>query len=192
MVYIDCEIDRMDLSAAMASVSPQRRSHALRYRQEHDQRLSLAAYRLLQHALNEEYGITEPPLFDFGANGKPFIVGHPEIHFNLSHCNEAAACVVSHVPVGIDVESLNHYDEEIAEKVMNSDEQRQIASSSAPSLAFIRLWTMKESLLKMVGDGLVEDLRGVLNEYHGLHKGDYTFQTTIYNGFVCTVCALNK
>ena len=192
MVYIDCEIDKIDLCDAMASVSPQRRSHALRYRQEHDQRLSVAVYRLLQHALNVEYGITEPPLFDFEANGKPFIAGHQEIHFNLSHCNEAAACVVSHFPVGIDVESLNHYDEEIVRKVMNGDEQCQIDGSPDPNLTFIRLWTMKESLMKMTGYGLAGDLRNVLNEYHGLRKEDYTFQTTIYNGFVCTVCTLKR
>lgn len=191
MLYIDDNIEGFDLDDALACVGQQRREQALRYRKEHDKRLSVAAYRLLQSALAVEYGIKEPPQFEYGENGKPSIVGHPDIFFNMSHCQEAAACVVDDVPVGVDVESLSHYDKEIAEQVMNAEEQKHITDSAAPCLEFIRLWTMKESLLKMTGDGLAADMRDILKEYNGLHKGDYTFQTTVYNGFVCTVCMLN-
>ena len=188
MHYIDDQIEQMDLSEALASVSDQRRSHALRYRKEHDQRLSVAAYRLLQRALRVEYGIEEPPQFRFEAHGKPMLVDHPDIHFSLSHCHEAVACVVSSSPVGIDVESLSHYDAELVEKVMNDEEQSQIHSSSDPQLAFIRLWTMKESLLKMTGEGIATEMRNVLSSSQAVLDGSVHFQTTVYPRFVCTVC----
>lgn len=186
MVYIDCEIEQIDLAAALDRVSPQRRSHALRYRREHDQRLSVAAYMLLQKALKEEYGIDEPPLFEAVANGKPSIVGRPDIYFNLAHCHEAAACVVDTVPVGIDVESIGNYDADVARVVMSVAEQEQIERSANPRLAFARLWTMKESLLKMTGEGLATDLGGVLHRCQS--QESYTFQTTVFSRFVCTVC----
>ena len=63
MIYLDDHIQDFDLQQALKEVSPQRRQYALRYRQERDQRLCVAAYRLLRHALLEEYGIDEPPLF---------------------------------------------------------------------------------------------------------------------------------
>ena len=183
MIYIDDQIDQLDLHAALDSVSPQRRILALRYRQEHDQRLSLAAYQLLQQALRVEYGIDEPPVFEFTPHGKPLLVGHPNIYFNLSHCHEAAACVVSSVPVGIDVESLSSYDKDVVKAVMNDEEQQIIATSQDKRLAFIRLWTMKESLLKMTGEGMVSDMRMILEQ-----RAAYRFHTTIYPQFVCTVC----
>ena len=188
MIYIDDKIDQLDIDAAFASVSEQRRNHALSYRQEHDRRLSLAAYRLLQRALNVDYGISDPPLFSFGEHGKPMLVGHPDIHFSLSHCREAAACVVAPVPVGIDVESLISYDAELVEKVMNVEEQQQIARSSDPALDFIRLWTMKESLLKMTGEGISTDLRSVLDGFYEKNGAFCRFFTTIYPKFVCSTC----
>lgn len=187
MTYIDQQVDQFDLRAALAAVSDQRRCHALRYRQEHDQRLSVAAFRLLQHALREEHGIVAPPTFIYDVHGKPMLSDHPDIFFNLSHCHEAAACVVGTAPVGIDVESLSNYNADIVTAVMSDDEQRQIASSSDPRFTFIRLWTMKESLLKMTGEGMTDNLRHALN-HPAIHSGAILFHTTVYPQFVCTVC----
>ncbi|MBR5101738.1 MAG: hypothetical protein IK092_01260, partial [Muribaculaceae bacterium] len=87
-------IDEIDVTSAIATVSDQRREYALRYRKEHDRRLAIAVYQLLCHGLKAEYGIEELPVFEFGHHGKPFFVGHPEIHFNFSHCNSAAVCAI--------------------------------------------------------------------------------------------------
>ena len=186
MLYINDRIEQLNLTAALSAVSEQRRTYALRYRHEHDQRLCVAAYQLLQQALNIEYGISEMPLFDYDLHGKPSLAGHHEIYFNLSHCHEAAACVVSNAPVGIDIESIGRYDEELVETIMNTDEQRIIRQSSNPPLSFIRLWTMKESLVKLTGEGLSKNMQDVLkaNVYH--------FQTTIFPHFVCTVCEYKR
>ena len=190
MIYINDQTGQMDLDGALAAVSRQRRDHAMRYRSVHDRRLSVAAYQLLQQGLSAEYGITEPPSFGFGPHGKPVFEAYPHIHFSLSHCHEAAACVIASSPVGIDVESLSHYDAGLVPQVMNRDEQREIAASPRPEYAFIRLWTMKESLLKMTGEGMTGDMRHVLD---GLSVGSASvrFHTTVFPGFICTVCYLS-
>lgn len=191
-IYIDDKPGQLDLEKALVSVSEQRRDHALRYRREHDRRLSLSAYCLLQQALRQEYGIGGQPLFTFNKYGKPMLADHPDIHFSLSHCREAAACVVSSAPVGIDVESLSSYDAELVERVMNTEEQQLISRSPNPRLAFIRLWTMKESLLKLTGEGLGTDLRSVLDHYCGLPAGQCRFYSTVHPEYVCTTCYLEK
>ena len=112
MVYVDEEIYAFDLQKALLSISEQRRKQALRYKNEQGQRLCVSAYLLLKHALKDQEGITENPIFEFGPHGKPSIVGHPELHFSLSHCREAAVCVLSRRPIGIDVESLDRYRDE--------------------------------------------------------------------------------
>ena len=153
-----------DLQQALAEVSAQRREQALRYRHERDQRLSVAAYRLLHHALQAEYGIDQPPILVYGANGKPMLADRPDIHFSLSHCHEAAACVLNDRPIGIDIETLDHYSEEVAACVMSDEEMRRIAAAQAPAKEFTRLWTMKESLYKLTGDDHHGDIAHMLDD----------------------------
>ena len=183
MIYISPCIWDFDLEEALASVSPQRRDYVLRYRNELDQRLGIAAYRLLQDALLDNYGIKDLPQFTYDQRGKPLLSGHPDIHFSLSHCREAVACAVNDQPVGIDIETLEHYSEEVAENVMSKEEMRQIKASPNPALAFTRLWTMKESLYKLSGDDHDGDIRHMLDD-----TSQVRFLTWDYPLFFVSVC----
>lgn len=185
MLYIDENIESISIEQALEQVSPQRRLVAMRYRREQDRKLSLAVFLLLKRALREEYGITEVQPFVFGPNGKPELQGLPGIHFNLSHCAHAAACVVGDTPVGVDVESIMPLDDALMARTMSLDEQRLIAAAPHPEVEFTRLWTMKESLLKLIGEGLTDDLPAVLHDAHL-----YRFSTTISSRYVCTTCQM--
>lgn len=184
MVYIDEHIDDFDLQAALAEISEQRREQALRFRFERGQRTCVLAYLLLKKGLREVYGITDNPLFEYGEHGKPAIVGHPEIHFNLSHCREAVACAIGDRPVGIDVESVQRYRESLAQYTMNGEELRLIAEAERPDVAFIRLWTMKEARLKLTGEGITNDLKTALD------GGSWQFTTVerLDRNYIYTVC----
>ena len=151
-----------DLEAALNEISEQRREQALKFRHEQGQRLCVLAYQLLKQGLREEYGITENPVFEYNEHGKPSIVGHPEIFFNLSHCKEAAVCAISDQPVGIDVESIREYRESLVNYTMNEEEIQEIKSAANPAAAFIRLWTMKEAAMKLIGTGISNDMKTVL------------------------------
>jgi len=180
------EIWDFDLEAALAEISEQRREQALKFRHEQGQRLCVLAYQLLKQGLREEYGITENPIFEYNEHGKPAIVGHPEIHFNLSHCKEAAVCVVSDHPAGIDVESLREYKESLVRYTMNDEEIREIESAENPASAFIRLWTMKEATMKLVGTGISNDMKSVIDTVR------YKYTTVERQRYVYTVCELNQ
>ena len=174
-----------DLEAALGEISEQRREQALKFKFELGQRLCVLAYQLLKQGLREEYGITENPVFEYNEHGKPSIVGHPEIHFSLSHCKEAAACVVSDHPVGIDVESIREYKEGLAHYAMNDEEVRQIEASGHPAAAFIRLWTMKEATLKLIGTGISDDLKTAIDHER------YQYTTVERATYLYTVCVKN-
>ena len=184
MVYIDEHIDDFDLQAALPEISEQRRLQALRFKFERGQRTCVLAYLLLKKALREEYGLTENPLFEYGPHGKPFIIGHPEIHFSLSHCREAVSCAVSDRPVGIDVESVQRYRESLAQYTMSDEEQQLIAATERPDVAFIRLWTMKEARLKLTGEGITNDLKSALD------GGSWQFTTVerLDKNYIYTLC----
>ena len=138
-----------------------RREKALSYRNARDRFLCAEAYLLLKGGMAELYGMDADPDFCFSPSGKPSLEGYPEIYFNLSHCSRCAACVIADHPVGVDVEDIQ-YDEALARMVFNREELDLVFASSDREVEFTRLWTMKESLLKMRGDGLTDDMKDVL------------------------------
>ena len=184
-VYINDHIDLLDLPAALQQISSQRREQALRYKYEQGQRLCVAAYLLLKEALREQEGITDNPVFEYGEHGKPSIVGHPELYFSLSHCKEAAVCVLSRNPVGIDVESIGRYRDSVARYAMNDEELIQIQQAERPEVEFTRLWTMKESLLKLTGEGINDKMNNVLQN---IDLERFTTVEELSKNYIYTVC----
>ena len=184
-----------DLNEALCEMSSQRREQALKFKHELGRRLSVLAYRLLKKGLQEVYGITENPIFEYNEHGKPSIAGHPEIYFNLSHCKEAVACVLSDHPVGIDVESIRAYKESLVNYTMNDEEIAQIKSAENPAAFFIRLWTMKEAVVKLTGRGITgkEQLRPLLDDYY---KGKSPWQIISKDfpekNYVVSICTKAK
>lgn len=186
-IYLSQDIWDFDLDAALGEISEQRREQALKFKHELGKRLCVLAYQLLKRGLAEVYGIRENPVFEYNEHGKPMIVGHPEIFFNLSHCKEAAICVVSDQPVGVDVESVRSFNESLVRYTMNEAEVKEIESAEDQAVAFIRLWTMKESALKLIGTGISNELKQVLQQE------TLQFQTFVdtQRRFVYSICHFN-
>ena len=181
-IIVSEEIWDFDLEAALEDISVQRREQALKFKFELGQRLCVLAYRLLKQGLREEYGIVGNPIFEYNEHGKPSIVGHPEIHFNLSHCKETVVCVVSDQPVGVDVESIREYRESLVRYTMNDEEIREIESAEDPASTFIRLWTMKEATLKLIGTGISNDIKTVID------TSRYKYTTVDRQRYIYTIC----
>ena len=161
-VLINDQLQDLNLDEVLQLLSDQRREQALCFRHDLGRRTCAAAYLLLCEGLRRYYGIAELPLFSYGEHGKPTIVGHPDIHFNLSHCREAAICVLADRPVGVDIETIRPLREALMRHTMNDDEVQQILVADNPALAFTRLWTMKEAVVKRSGRGITDDLKHVL------------------------------
>ena len=183
-VFLSEEIWDFDLAAALGEISEQRREQALRFKFEQGQRLCVLAYQLLKRGLREVYGIEENPIFEYNEHGKPSIVGHPEIFFNLSHCKEAAICAISDQPIGVDVESVRSFNDSLVRYTMNDDEIQQIESSEDRAVAFIQFWTKKEAALKLKGTGICNDMKQVLCQ-EGLFFDTFIDHS---NRFVYSLC----
>ena len=181
MVLVNDALTGIDLDAAAALLPPWRLEKALRYVRESDTRQSVAVWLLLREACLR-HGLPDVPAVAFGEHGKPFFPDYPSLHFNLSHCREAAACVFSASPVGIDVEAVMPPDREVMERVLSEDELRGVLAAPDPAVEFTRLWTVKESFLKLTGEGLTDDLPGLLARAEGVR-----FRTTLRGRYVYTV-----
>ena len=171
-----------DLQAALGEISEQRREQALKFKHEQGQRLCVLAYQLLKEGLRQEYGITDNPIFEYKEHGKPSIVGHPEIFFNLSHCKEAVACVISNKPIGVDVECIREFKESLVNYTMNDEEKTEITKSDKPEATFIRLWTMKEATAKLIGTGITHNVKSLID------TARYKYTTVERQRYTYTIC----
>lgn len=180
-------VEQLNLDDALAHVSDQRRNKALHFRHESSRKESLAAYILLCQQLHDEYGLEQFPIFQETITGKPFLPERPDIHFNLSHTRGVVACVVDQKPVGIDVERIRPYNDSLARHVLSNDEYNQLQTQTEKDVAFVKMWTQKESLLKLTGEGIRRELNSVL-----LNDSGYAFHTHVNRekGYVCTICTM--
>lgn len=91
--------------------------------------------------------------FAKGEHGKPYLPDCPQVHFNLSHSGNRVMCVVSSLPCGCDVERVERRQKniEMVIRCLAESEQRLAAVSA---VSFCRIWTLKESILKLSGKGI--------------------------------------
>ena len=139
-----------------------RRSDALKFKHSFGRFACLKSYLMLADLLRSEFGLEEFRI-ETGEHGKPYLADHPEIHFNISHCRNAIAVVVSDQPVGIDVESFRNFSESLLDKTMNETEKADILSSRVPEEKFASYWTCKEAVFKMQGTGIIDNLHQILS-----------------------------
>ena len=127
-----------------------------------------------------------PDMLERTEDGKPFIPGLPDIHFNLSHSGDYIACAFSDREVGLDLQEQARTHTSIvriAKRFFSAKEYEAILALPAedPSVVpghptnaadsdnsacrlplFYNLWTIKEAYLKYLGCGL----RGGMNGYY--------------------------
>ena len=186
LLLVNDNISNIDISAAMPFLSQQRYEKIQRLAGDNDKRASIAAYMLLCEALKNRYAILDTPIFEYGTHGKPFLKGYNNIHFSMSHCNTAAVCAVADFPIGVDVEHLRPYNERLASYTMNEEEYALISSSASPEVDFIRLWTMKEAVVKLSGRG-INDIKNILTNF----SGKISYVERLEKGYIYSVAHNN-
>lgn len=118
------------------------------------------AHQLLEQVLQEQE-VIPPYALQKGEHGKPFLVCHPNVQINLSHCKEAVLCGVSNMPLGVDVEASRPFRERVMRRVLTEAEQQTVMRAAEPTLPFLQFWTLKESFVKALGIGISYPMRQI-------------------------------
>ncbi len=178
------------LQQALSELPQWRREKAEAYRQPTDKMQCAQAYLLLCRGLKEHFGINAMPRFGFKPNGKPYLKEYPLINFNLSHCKSAVMCVISNgAPVGCDIETTQATIEpEVMRLCLSQLEQSLVTRSADPCVEFTKLWTRKEALLKLTGDGLSTDNLTSLLDSDLAHSVTITTTVPQYKDYVYSIC----
>ena len=130
----------------------------------------------------------ETPEIGFYEYGKPYFIQPAEWHFSLSHSGEYAACALAREPVGVDIQKIRPVDLGVPRRSFSEEEQQKLRLSNAPEEELIRIWTLKEAVVKASGLGLRQDLRYV-NASAGSYK-TWKLEDYIVSVYCADACEL--
>lgn len=184
--------DPKECPEVLFGLEEKRKEKIQRSRQEKDRKQSLGAGVLLKKCL-EERGCSVSDI-RYNEHEKPEVDG---CFFNLSHSHDKVVCVTGDAPVGCDIEKKGRYREGIAERFFTDNEVGYLNQFERDRKRdeFLRLWTMKESYLKMTGEGLqlaldrIEfEFKEKVNVYRDRELCDCNIIEYEIDGYILTVC----
>lgn len=153
---------------------------------------ALGAGVLLDYGLRTLYGLSErEAVFAYGAQGKPYLREQAHIHFNLSHSGDYVLAAFAPVELGCDIQQTGQTgrSSRIAARFFTEEERRALAAG----VDFYRIWTRKESYLKLTGEGMALDMRSfsVISKQLDMPGGRCHFEDYALPGYALAVCYAN-
>lgn len=137
--------------------------------------------------------------------GKPFLVDYPELNFNISHSVDYVLCAIDCKFIGVDIEKIKCIEyEDIAKRFFTINEFNYIMQSDLYSNLnrFYEIWTLKESYIKCIGQGLTIPLKSFSIEVNNFgdvksiidhNYNTYTFKKFyIESDYKIAVCSYNN
>lgn len=168
-------------------LSPYRQQKIALLKHEKDKNRSLGAGIALDHAL-ETYGLKEREVeYEFGEWGKPALKYHSGIHFSLSHSGDYAICSIGDKPIGNDIERVKEGHLKVADRFFTPEELAflyAVQDEEEITRRMFRIWTMKESFLKVTGKGIslpLRDFTVMVDEETGKIRVRHTFNAMYYH-----------
>jgi 4'-phosphopantetheinyl transferase len=156
------------LDGRLRSIPDDERLCARSFRSAADRDRYITGRLLARSALSAAVANRIPPSawrFSFDRFSKPRVAAHlPQIHFNLAHAGRIAVVVTDAAhPVGVDVERIDDAPFDLPALVL-SDRERATLDRCSPEMRhreFLKLWTLKEALVKRSGGGMGLNLAAV-------------------------------
>lgn len=149
---------------------------------------------LLREGLSKYYGLnfTKEELnaeVETEENGKPYLKHFPDIHFNISHSDDYAACAISEISCGLDIQKIKPvHTKRLLLRTLSEDEYACVQKSLEPEKQFCKYWTLKESYLKWTGEGITKDLTTLaMQGWHQHFSFDVAYEGCVYAKEACEI-----
>lgn len=198
MVYIYalniCKLkDPLEYPELLDGLGKIRTGKILRKKQLQARKQSLGAGILLKHYLTK-CGIEIDSIY-YNEMGKPELEG---IFFNLSHSEDYVVLAVAEKKVGVDIEKISKPREGLEKRLFTQSEVEYLQQQKEDRKwkEFYRIWTAKESFVKMTGEGIAQGLDNCeiqfadrINVYRDGNRCSCYVKEYNFSGYQLTVCA---
>ena len=181
MIYLFQELSVFSahsFNQSLQLLPPERRKYVLHFNHLEDQKRSALAWLLLAYGLRKEYEVGTVPGFQKTASGKPFFQGEHMPFFNLSHSGAFVGCALHNREIGLDIQKITVPRDSLIRRVCTQEELASLKSSRD----FCRIWAMKESAVKLTGEGIAGNFREILILHPDMRT--YTFPLENEGGFL--------
>lgn len=179
-----------DFDKQLNNISFCRQERVQSYKRTSDKNLCLAATLLLDKAL-DAFGLREKDMdYSFCEHGKPYFKNRPDLFFSLSHSGSYAMAAVSDKEIGCDIQQIKNIDLKISKRFFTEYENDYIKNI----LDFFRVWTLKESFIKLIGTGLSMPLNSFCIEnladspYIDYNGSRYVFTENKIGDYYLSIC----
>ena len=174
------DVEDAEFEAFFVLTDSEKRARILRYRNIIDRKRSVCAEMLAKKAIADRFSVS-PGEVELSADdkGKP-VCKNFKIELSLTHSGDYAACAISDVPIGIDIQKIVPYNPRVAGKVCSKAELEAIEKSGDRAAEFIKLWTKKEAVLKMQGTGFNQSIKDCLDGQR--------IKTLRFSGYFVSIC----
>ena len=110
-------------------------------------------------------------------------------NFSISHTNNTIVFISNELPIGIDIEKISKGNLSLSKRFFTSNEYEHLKNSGNLDIDFFKIWTMKESYIKMLGTGLYTSLSSF-----DIFKpsNNYKYYNILYGKYSISVCYQEK
>ncbi len=153
------EIGHRIVDDLLSRVEPTKEVRLRRFVRQEDKLRGLFADLLIRDLIMQRTGLKNEEI-EFFTNqyGKPFLKGMDDVQFNLSHSGNWVVAVIDDQKVGIDIEQIQSIDLDIAKHYFSESEHKDLMRHGDRLAYFFTLWSLKESYIKILGEGLSHPL----------------------------------
>ncbi len=108
-----------------------------------------------------------------GEHGRPSVVGRDDVHVSWSHSHGTVGAIASTSVVGLDIEAPRERPVEpgLLRRTATDAERALIEAAADPTAMFLRMWVLKESLIKVgriaMADLARTDVSAAMAHAHG-------------------------
>lgn len=158
---IKSDIDKKILDTSILSSEEKMRAQSFRF--DKDFNLYVSGKLLAKKSIASFFNLKPEDIkFKKDNYDRPFL-DHSEVKdfdFNLSHSGEYVVLAISDKRIGIDIEEIKPIDLNLSEDCFHEKERQFLLQSGKDQLAvFYNIWTLKESFIKAIGEGLSYPLK---------------------------------
>ena len=142
--------------------------------EQQDEDLYIIARALLRKVLASQLQLPSQKIsIAYSINGKPHLPDYPNLKFNISHTDGAIAIAISSdLNIGVDIEHQDRkFEFHRLEDFLYSESEQTRGEES-----FLKVWTIKEAIMKAKGIGLSQPLNTI--ELSTLENGHLIVLTT--------------